>query len=200
MRYRIVTDDDATDYDSGIKATIAHTRNICANRTSLLMETFEDALPEDTVRGPVVIDIYTASLVRTERERRLTWTLGQPQPAFPRESNSTDIHSPEEWRTRAFYYALGQIESLWELSPLVEGDAVSFSYHWQQLVAAMPSEATNLHMREAWVAWEAGRRADLEQHGRPTVEAIRLPRGEGIDYLAGGEHDPTLGPDMSNGR
>lgn len=197
--YRVVTRETAVDYLDGTEAAVRHCRNVANNVTSLLVRTFDDGLPVSPLRKPEIIDNYVAG----ERPgSRLTWTLGEPQPAFhrPEEAPMEWASSPAEWRVRAFYYALGQIESLWELSPLVVGDAVSFSYHWQAVVAADGlGVVTNVTMREAWVTWEAGRRASIEQ-GRPDVPAFHPAAQPGVDYLADGEHDPTLGPDMSDGR
>lgn len=204
MRYRVVTRTTARDYTDGTTAAVKHCRNVADNATSTLLRLFDDALPlPEPLPKPEVIDHYERSEERAQRSR-MTWPLGDAVPAFtgsgvPRvDEPPAETLEPESWRVRAFYYALGQIESMWELSPLVTGDAVSFSYHWQHLVRT-GVEPTNLSMREAWVEWDAARRADLEQHGRPKVPALRLPAGEGIDYLAGGEHDPNLGPNLGDG-
>lgn len=199
---RVVTDDGATDYDDAVKATVEHCRNVGLNRTSLLMRVFDDGLPGEELRKPEIIDNYPRSEERAARSRH-TFTLGKPEPAFPREQAEpmAEALEPESWRVRAFYYALGQVESLWELSPLVTGDAVSFSYHWQACVTeGTVPEPSNLTLRNEWVVWEAGRRANLEQHGRPKVAAFTGALSAGVHYLEGGEHDPDLGPDMGDGR
>lgn len=186
--YRVVTPHFATDYDDGIKATVAHCKNVALNVTSLLLRTYDDALPDETVQAAQVVDNYVA----TERPgSRVTWTLGNPEPAF-REPHPPSTAS-EVWRSRAFYYALGQIESMFDLSPLGEGDAASFSYFFRDRGLEY-GFADNADLRLAWERWSQDRRVSIERDGIVEVAVGGRPAPRpGVDYLADGEHDPNLG-------
>jgi hypothetical protein len=176
----IITGEGQLDYDDGIEATIRHCRNIALNIGSTLLRTFYyDVLPgAGEFLEPEVIDIYEHDPVRDRREKR-TWSLGQPQPAFPRETGlQSDLALAEEWRIRAFYYALGQVHSMGGLGALSEGDATAFSYHFYQL--GIPAqEISNDHLTSEWALWSAGRLAAIREE---ETLVRHVATGHGINH------------------
>lgn len=198
MRWRVVTDEESRDFhaNAGVQAAVLHMRNVCANRTSVLLQSHDDALPDEELKGGVMIDSYTASEVRAGRESRpIMVRLGEPGPAWP----FSPATSNREWHGKAYYYAMGQIDALNDLSPLTNGDASSFAAHFSQWVVGVDDLVGSQDMRAQWVEWSTARLASLRDVLRPAVDggSFHGRPVPGIDYLVGGEHDPDLGPDTS---
>jgi hypothetical protein len=58
MGFRLVTPDESIDYDDGHKAVMAYVRRVTAKQRSVLFQTFDDALPNRSLQGPVLIASY----------------------------------------------------------------------------------------------------------------------------------------------
>lgn len=110
-----------------------------------------------------------------KRERPIMVTLGDPQPAFPREQAAREDadETPEQQRQRrmqneleqaAYWYAKGFIDCVGGLSPYSNDDAAAFSiWHAETAQAAWMSGREVLGITDQWATWSAKRR---EETGR----------------------------------
>lgn len=170
------------EFDDPAAAVIAYNRLACERRRRAVLSKsghlpdMEAEIVDAYFPSPDAPPIYshsTQSWVAPADCRPIGVTLGEAQPAFPREQAAREERdeTPAQQRERrrrnemeqaAYWYAKGFIDCVGGLSPFDNDDAAAFSlWHAETAWTAWTGRAQVLGIADNWAIWSARRREEI---------------------------------------